>query len=136
MSDAGRPSRSSNFCTGTLRTPTYYAYVRARPERCRSALMTRQRRLSHTSYACHSEKAHHTEQCKDSQLPIPPLTTMSATMVETVVHPVSRPPSIDLRSYDEEQVRLMEERCILITPEDQAYGEDSKKTCPPTFLSP
>lgn len=23
----------------------------------------------------------------------------------------------------------MEERCILITPEDVAYGEESKKTC-------
>jgi len=23
----------------------------------------------------------------------------------------------------------MEERCILVTPEDVAYGEDSKKTC-------
>jgi hypothetical protein len=30
----------------------------------------------------------------------------------------------------------MEERCILVTPEDVAYGEDSKKTCesiPPLF---
>lgn len=27
------------------------------------------------------------------------------------------------------RVRLMEERCILITPEDVAYGEESKKTC-------
>jgi hypothetical protein len=31
--------------------------------------------------------------------------------------------------YDEEQARLMEERCILVNPEDVAYGEDSKKTC-------
>jgi len=38
-------------------------------------------------------------------------------------------PTVDLDSYDEEQVRLMEERCILITPNDEAYGEDSKKTC-------
>jgi len=34
-----------------------------------------------------------------------------------------------LSDYDEEQARLMEERCILVTPEDVAYGEDSKKTC-------
>jgi isopentenyl-diphosphate delta-isomerase len=33
------------------------------------------------------------------------------------------------RRYDEEQVRLMEERCILVTPQDKAYGEGSKKTC-------
>lgn len=38
-------------------------------------------------------------------------------------------PGVNLDSYDEEQVRLMEERCILVTPEDVAYGEDSKKTC-------
>ncbi|KAK4689055.1 isopentenyl-diphosphate Delta-isomerase, partial [Tremellales sp. Uapishka_1] len=36
---------------------------------------------------------------------------------------------IDLDSYDEEQVRLMEERCILVNENDEAYGEDSKKTC-------
>lgn len=46
---------------------------------------------------------------------------------------------VDLDEYDEEQVRLMEERCILVTPEDKAYGEDSKKTCRcslySTFLS-
>jgi isopentenyl-diphosphate delta-isomerase len=35
----------------------------------------------------------------------------------------------NLSDYDEEQARLMEERCILVTPEDVAYGEDSKKTC-------
>jgi hypothetical protein len=35
----------------------------------------------------------------------------------------------NLNEYDEEQARLMEERCILVTPEDVAYGEDSKKTC-------
>jgi len=37
--------------------------------------------------------------------------------------------SVDLDAYDEEQVRLMEERCILIDDQDRAYGEDSKKTC-------
>ncbi len=50
-------------------------------------------------------------------------------MVEMVIPPLLPSASTDLHSYDEEQVRLMEERCILITPNDQAYGEDSKKTC-------
>jgi isopentenyl-diphosphate delta-isomerase len=49
---------------------------------------------------------------------------MSATMTESLP-----PAGVDLDNYDEEQVRLMEERCILVTPEDVAYGEDSKKTC-------
>ncbi|KAL7410445.1 isopentenyl diphosphate isomerase [Mrakia frigida] len=43
--------------------------------------------------------------------------------------PTATKESVDLEEYDEEQVRLMEERCILVTPEDVAYGEDSKKTC-------
>lgn len=38
-------------------------------------------------------------------------------------------PGVNLDDYDEEQARLMEERCILVTPEDVAYGDDSKKTC-------
>ena len=55
---------------------------------------------------------------------------MAATMVESGSQILTQPPTnIDLQNYDEEQVRLMEERCILITPEDKAYGEDSKKTC-------
>ena len=53
---------------------------------------------------------------------------MSTTMVETVLQSPT-PAGIDLGSYDDEQVRLMEERCILVTPADEAYGEDSKKTC-------
>ncbi len=43
--------------------------------------------------------------------------------------PVVPDVKVDLDEYDEEQVRLMEERCILVTPEDVAYGEESKKTC-------
>ncbi|WVQ80655.1 isopentenyl-diphosphate delta-isomerase [Cryptococcus sp. DSM 104549] len=55
-------------------------------------------------------------------------------MVETVTE-VSAPqapiaaPDVSLDTYDEEQVRLMEERCILVTPDDVVYGDDSKKTC-------
>ncbi|KAI8067880.1 isopentenyl pyrophosphate isomerase [Gongronella butleri] len=35
----------------------------------------------------------------------------------------------DLKEYDEEQVRLMGEMCILIDENDQRIGADSKKTC-------
>lgn len=44
-------------------------------------------------------------------------------------------PDPNLDSYDDEQVRLMEERCILINEKDEAYGEDSKKTCKYYILS-
>nr|AIP94026.1 isopentenyl pyrophosphate isomerase [Phaffia rhodozyma] len=40
-----------------------------------------------------------------------------------------RTEGLSLEEYDEEQVRLMEERCILVNPDDVAYGEASKKTC-------
>jgi isopentenyl-diphosphate delta-isomerase len=36
---------------------------------------------------------------------------------------------VSLDGYDEEQVRLMEERCILVDENDKAYGEGSKKQC-------
>ncbi|KAK9760593.1 isopentenyl-diphosphate delta-isomerase idi1 [Basidiobolus ranarum] len=35
----------------------------------------------------------------------------------------------DLSQYDEEQVRLMEEMCILVDENDKAYGGDTKKNC-------
>ncbi|KAJ2959646.1 hypothetical protein NQZ79_g4962 [Umbelopsis isabellina] len=35
----------------------------------------------------------------------------------------------DLKNYDEEQVRLMEEMCIVIDENDNRIGADSKKTC-------
>ncbi|KAI9494396.1 isopentenyl pyrophosphate isomerase [Zychaea mexicana] len=35
----------------------------------------------------------------------------------------------DLKEYDEEQVRLMEEMCILVDRDDNRYGAESKKTC-------
>jgi isopentenyl-diphosphate delta-isomerase len=59
--------------------------------------------------------------------------TMSA-LEEPSLPPLngSAPPTratISLDTYDEEQVRLMDERCILVTPQDEAYGEGSKKTC-------
>lgn len=55
---------------------------------------------------------------------------MAATLVEQPAPLVEANPSqVNLSEYDEEQVRLMEERCILVTPDDVAYGEESKKTC-------
>ncbi|OBZ82311.1 Isopentenyl-diphosphate Delta-isomerase [Choanephora cucurbitarum] len=35
----------------------------------------------------------------------------------------------DLKEYDEEQARLMEEMCIVIDKDDKRLGADSKKTC-------
>jgi isopentenyl-diphosphate delta-isomerase len=44
--------------------------------------------------------------------------------------PTTEPtPAVSLEAYDEEQVRLMEERCILVDEQDKAYGEGSKKEC-------
>ncbi|KAF8575350.1 Isopentenyldiphosphate isomerase [Ramaria rubella] len=37
--------------------------------------------------------------------------------------------SIDLSSYDAEQSRLMDERCILVDEQDRAWGAADKKTC-------
>ena len=64
---------------------------------------------------------------------------MAARTTTTQLQPDSHPSLIlrqeaaasgpNLSEYDEEQARLMEERCILVTPDDVAYGEDSKKTC-------
>lgn len=35
----------------------------------------------------------------------------------------------DLKGYDEEQIRLMDERCIVLDDDDQPIGSGSKKTC-------
>ena len=56
---------------------------------------------------------------------------MSTTMTQTAVEPPAPVliPAVNLDAYDDEQVRLMEERCILINEKDEAYGEGSKKNC-------
>ena len=40
--------------------------------------------------------------------------------------------SVDLSSYDPEQSRLMDERCILVDENDNAIGAVDKKTCKST----
>lgn len=62
--------------------------------------------------------------------------TMSATMTTTATTVDSVPAAttsnlatIELDGYDEEQIRLMEERCILVDNDDKAYGDVSKKAC-------
>eukprot|EP00051_Salpingoeca_urceolata_P009893 m.120255 g.120255 ORF g.120255 m.120255 type:complete len:169 (+) comp16497_c0_seq4:72-578(+) len=37
--------------------------------------------------------------------------------------------TLDLSSYDEEQIRLMAEECIVVDLEDKAIGSKSKKEC-------
>jgi isopentenyl-diphosphate delta-isomerase len=41
----------------------------------------------------------------------------------------------ELEGYDEEQVRLMEELCIVIDENDKPIGSGSKKTCQCTHIS-
>lgn len=53
-------------------------------------------------------------------------TTVTQTLQEQLA-------DIDLSSYDAEQSKLMEERCILVDPQDNAIGAADKKTC--AFLS-
>lgn len=37
--------------------------------------------------------------------------------------------TVDLSSYDAEQSKLMDERCILVDEDDKAIGAMDKKTC-------
>ena len=37
--------------------------------------------------------------------------------------------TIDLKGYDAEQSRLMDERCILVDEQDEPLGAADKKTC-------
>ena len=43
--------------------------------------------------------------------------------------------SVDLSSYDPEQSKLMDERCILVDEQDNAIGAMDKKTCKSIFQS-
>lgn len=54
--------------------------------------------------------------------------TMSTTTV--ITEPAqAQLATIDLSTYDAEQAKLMEERCILVDEQDRAYGASDKKTC-------
>ncbi|KAH7050455.1 isopentenyl diphosphate isomerase [Linnemannia elongata] len=59
-------------------------------------------------------------------------TTMGSSDVAT---PIPAPltstiaADVDLSNYDDEQVKLMEEMCIVIDRDDKRIGADSKKTC-------
>lgn len=56
--------------------------------------------------------------------------TMTHAAVDSALTPsTSNLATIELDGYDEEQIRLMEERCILVDNDDKAYGDVSKKTC-------
>lgn len=52
-----------------------------------------------------------------------------ATETQTQTATKAQNPEPTLDGYDEEQVRLMEERCILVDENDKTYGEGSKKRC-------
>lgn len=42
--------------------------------------------------------------------------------------------TVDLSSYDAEQSRLMDEKCILVDEDDKAIGAMDKKTCTPSIF--
>jgi hypothetical protein len=46
-------------------------------------------------------------------------------------HPMGSLPTMtdELQGHDQEQIALMEERLILLDQDDNAIGEESKKTC-------
>ena len=58
---------------------------------------------------------------------------MSTTTVTTRLTPsqaaAAALATIDLKGYDAEQARLMDERCILVDEEDRPLGAADKKTC-------
>jgi isopentenyl-diphosphate delta-isomerase len=55
---------------------------------------------------------------------------VDTTLVTTPSNPTSANTSDnDLAGYDEEQIRLMDEVCIVLSPEDVPIGTASKKTC-------
>lgn len=61
------------------------------------------------------------------------------TSLARSILPSSSDPSVrqggDLEGYDEEQVKLMEEVCIVLDNDDKPIGSASKKTCTlPLFL--
>lgn len=63
------------------------------------------------------------------------------TSLARSILPSSNDPSVraggDLEGYDEEQVRLMEEVCIVLDNDDKPIGSASKKTCMTcSFTSP
>lgn len=60
------------------------------------------------------------------------------TSLARSILPSSNDPSVrqggDLDGYDEEQVRLMEEVCIVLDNDDKPIGSASKKTCVLPFI--
>jgi hypothetical protein len=60
----------------------------------------------------------------------PSITT--ATVTDTGLHPDSTTEDVELstaRGYDDEQIRLMEEVCIVIDENDQPLRPGTKKEC-------
>jgi isopentenyl-diphosphate delta-isomerase len=61
---------------------------------------------------------------------------MTAVMTPELPAPTATTEAqVSLEAYDDEQVRLMEERCILVDEQDVAYGDGSKKRCECLTLS-
>ena len=62
-----------------------------------------------------------------------PSTTTTTTMTNTAPPPVPTTEDVELstaQGYDDEQIRLMEEVCIVIDENDQPVRAGTKKECP------
>jgi len=60
--------------------------------------------------------------------------TQSHSVEEShIIHAVGEADG-DLEGYDEEQIRLMEEVCIVVDNDDNPMGSSSKKTCKLSLL--
>jgi isopentenyl-diphosphate delta-isomerase len=59
----------------------------------------------------------------------PDVDTSLARSILPAAHASSAREGGDLDGYDEEQIRLMDEVCIVLDNDDQPIGSASKKTC-------
>ncbi|CDU22062.1 probable isopentenyl-diphosphate delta-isomerase [Sporisorium scitamineum] len=60
------------------------------------------------------------------------MSSSTTTLTETAIQPASSTLTLDstpLTGYDEEQIRLMEERCIVLDNDDKYLCDGSKKEC-------
>lgn len=62
-------------------------------------------------------------------------TSLARSVLPTAAAGSSARDGGDLEGYDEEQIRLMDEVCIVLDENDKPIGSASKKTCELSFIS-
>lgn len=62
-------------------------------------------------------------------MPVVTATTTTRTATSSSGSATAALASIDLKGYDAEQARLMDERCIVVDEQDRPIGALDKKTC-------